>query len=160
MTPPVAVRLVPGANGEPSPSRREHESLGAPLDDFGAWLRDILWAVGPVAPAVHVESRRTVVLRGDVGAIASGAVTVHNEQRAAVVSTLSPTPLRDDRGTTWLPSAVDDTTVVVPPGESRTVELSFFVPTDLPPGLYRGSIVLLATSGDEVPLVVEVGDGG
>ncbi|MEL6890872.1 MAG: hypothetical protein AAFP84_04710 [Actinomycetota bacterium] len=153
----MAVRLVPGANGEQPPSRREeNDPTSAPVDELTSWLRDLLWALGPVAPGIQVTPCRIVTISGEVGAIAAGSVTVHNRQRSAVAARLSVTPLRGDSGHTWLPLTVDDVDVVVPAGEQRTAELAVFVPPNLPAGVYRGGIVVLGAVGDDLELHVDV----
>lgn len=71
---------------------------------------------------------------------------------------LTPSPLRNDDGFSWFPSSVTDTVAVVPARSERTVDLSLFVPRGLPLGTYRGTLIVLATFGQTIDLLVEIAD--
>jgi hypothetical protein len=125
----------------------------------GGWLADLLWTLGPVAPRSNVVPGATVKLQGQAGGIASGTCTVRNEQAAAISAVLAPSPLVATNGFVWLPTSTADAAIVVPARGRREVDISVFVPADLPPGTYRGSLVVLGTLGVDVDLdIVITGD--
>lgn len=173
----MVVRLVMGPSGDTPPPRPESTESDAPRyhsSDFvgtdagddpddvsgparpGSWLADLLWTLGPVAPRSRIVPGPAVTLYGQVGGIASGTCTVRNEQAAAISAVLAPSPLVATNGFVWLPTSTSDAAIVVPARGRREFDVSVFVPTDLPPSTYRGSLVVLGTFGVDVDLDIVI----
>ena len=165
----MVVRLVTGPTGDDPPTRPEPPECDAPRyrsadsgddppgpDPPGGWLADLLWTLGPVAPTATIAAGDAVTLHGRVGGIASGTCVVRNEQAAAINAVLAPSPLVATNGFVWLPTSTSDAAVVLPAHGRREVDLSVFVPADLPPDIYRGSLVVLGTVGVDVHLDIVI----
>ncbi len=173
----MVVRFVMGPGGDAPPPRsnptesnaapvpllrsRRHRFRDDPADHRGpprpgGWLADLLWTLGPVAPTSRVVPGATVALHGRVGGIASGTCTVRNAQAAAISAVLAPSPLVATNGFVWLPTSTSDAAIVVPAHGQREVDVSVFVPADLPPSTYRGSLVVLGTIGVDVHLDIVI----
>ena len=173
----MVVRLVMGPGGDAPPPRSNPTESDAPrylssdsegTDSGndpadhrgpprpGGWLADLLWTLGPVAPTSRVVPGAAVALHGRVGGIASGTCTVRNAQAAAISAVLAPSPLVATNGFVWLPTSTSDAAIVVPAHGQREVDVSVFVPADLPPSTYRGSLVVLGTIGVDVHLDIVI----
>ncbi len=127
-----------------------------PLGDVSSWLRDLVWLLGPVAPPIGIRSSSTVVVTAEPGTWTLVSVRVTNRQAASTSIAIEPSPLRTDDGVEWFPEVAARSGSTVRAFEERTVQITLIVPHDLPPGTYRGSIVVLGLTGDDPDLVVEV----
>lgn len=121
-------------------------------------MRGLSWLVGPVAPA----TRARVPDDGCTAAAAPGGsaeltVRVDNGQRAPTPIRLAVGELVGPGGTTWLPATTGTTSWLLRPGEVRTITLQLDVPADLPPGTYRGGLLLTGVQDGTTSLRVVVG---
>lgn len=139
-------------DGAGSPPRSE----GGPVADVAAWLRELVWLLGPVAPPIGIRSASDVSVTAEAGTVAVAEVQLSNRQGAATSITIEPGPLRTDAGVEWFPQVVARSGRLVRAHEECTVTISLDVPHDLPPATYRGSLVVLGMIGSGPDLVVHV----
>jgi len=109
------------------------------------YLRRLQGALAPAAPGTVVASDGAAGLAGSGSP--GGSVTlrleIENRQRVHCVVTPMLAPLVDASGTTWFPSAeVSPSAPLVPPGDVATLTIDLPVPRELPPGTYRGALLL------------------
>lgn len=127
-----------------------------PLDDVAAWLRELVWTLGPVAPGTAIRPLAPIRVRAIAGSPVTLEVRVRNRQRAPAAIVLSPTPLRSDDGVEWFPAVSRRSGVAVIAGQDRVIEIVLDVPADLPCGEYHGALMALAVDGVAAELVIEV----
>ena len=109
------------------------------------YLRRLQGAGTPAAPGTVLVPDGSVVLQasGAPGGAVSLEVEVENRQRVHCVVTPALTPLVDASGTTWFPAAEPSpASTLVAPGEVKKLSLAVELPADLPPGTYRGALLL------------------
>src|SRR5262249_14390809 len=68
---------------------------------------------------------------------------VENRQRVHSVVTPMLAPLVEASGVTWFPAAAPEpASLLLPPGEVRALAIELPLPAELPPGTYRGALIL------------------
>lgn len=157
----MVVRVVPSTgDGEHSGGDASvGEGRDGSADVFGdvsAWLRDLVWSLGPVAPGVAVTSADVIEASAAPGTTVSLQVSITNLQATPTPVTLWPSQLRSADGDVWLPEVTGRSGIVVGAAEQRTLVIDLVVPAELPTGEYHGSLVCLAVHGIDPPLVVQV----
>lgn len=151
----MPVRVVGSDGRPPAATTGASAPLPAPGLDLSAWLRGLVWSLGPVAPATSTAGE-PVHGRCHPGGTCRIALDVVNAHGSAVAMVLRPSVLRRDDGTTWRPATTAPATAVVGPGERRRVRLTIDVPDDVPVGTYRGELGGLASRGVPAPLTIVI----
>lgn len=139
--------------------RLQSEFQARLADETLRYLRRLQGAFAPAAPG-------TVVVPDGNGALAAAGVPggrvrleleAENRQRVHSVVTPMLTPLVERGGTTWFPDGEPSpATMLLGPGEVGVVSVELAVPAELPPGTYRGALVLQGFREGGVPVAVEV----
>jgi hypothetical protein len=124
------------------------------------YLRRLQGAAAPSAPGtVLLPDEGTVV--GGTGAPGDTVpltLEIENRQRLHTVVTPMLGPLVNADGVTWFPSASQSpASMLLPPGQVRSMSLQVRVPDQLPPGTYRGPLLLQGFGDGAVAVAVEVG---
>lgn len=120
------------------------------------YLRRLQASGLPTTPSTVVRAsgaRRPA--RGRPGEPLALVERVENRQRVHAIVTAMLTPLVAGDGTTWF-SQSEPVTVIVPPGERAPVEIHVTVPPELPPGTYRGALLLTGLEDGALPIAVDV----
>jgi hypothetical protein len=123
------------------------------------YLRRLQGTVMPAAPGTVLRPDDNVELRGAgrPGDVVTLELEVENRQRVHSMVTPRLEPLVEASGVTWFPELEPTPgSELVPPGEVRPLALPVQVPADLPPGTYRGALVLQGFRNGAVPVAVEV----
>jgi hypothetical protein len=113
----------------------------------------------PAAPGTVLHPEDGVELRGAgrPGDVVTLELEVENRQRVHSMVTPRLEPLVEASGATWFPELDPGPgSELVPPGEVRPLALPVRLPADLPPGTYRGALVLQGFRNGAVPVAVEV----
>jgi len=123
------------------------------------YLRRVQGTLGPAIPGTVLMPDPTLELRA--AATASGSVElqceIENRQRVHCLVTPLLTPLVDAAGATWFPAAeLSPNSVLLPPDGLSTLSIRLPVPSELPPGTYRGMLVLQGFRDGGVPITVVV----
>lgn len=122
------------------------------------YLRRLQGTMAPAAPG-------TVVAPGTGGALAAAgapgetvalALEMENLQRVHCVVSPQLTPLVSAEGATWFPAADAPPHRLLAPGETAAITLPLTLPHVLPPGLYRGALVLQGFRDGALPVQVAV----
>jgi hypothetical protein len=123
------------------------------------YLRRLQGTGMPAAPGTVLRPDGAVELRGAgrPGEIVMLTLEVENRQRVHSMVTPLLEPLVEASGVTWFPELDPGPgSELVPPGEVRPLALPVRVPSELPPGTYRGALVLQGFREGAVPVAVEV----
>jgi hypothetical protein len=158
------MRLSSDADGQGSSSltdllRLQAEFQTRIVEETVGYLRRLQDTAMPVAPGtiVRPDPDATVAGSGRPGATVALSLEAENRQRVHCLVTPRIGPLVDPEGTTWAPEArADPAARLIPPGETATVALELVVPAELPPGTYRGSLLLQGFRESGVPVAVTV----
>jgi hypothetical protein len=124
------------------------------------YVRRLQGAMAPASPGTVVltDKATEIAARAD-GAVATLRLELENLQRVHSVVTPQITPLVSDTGTTWFPSSEAAAAFrILPPGALETLEIGLDVPEKLPPGTYRGALVLLGFREGALPVRVVIPD--
>lgn len=122
------------------------------------YLRRLQGAAAPAAPGTVLVPDGEVELRGGAapGASVELRLEVENRQRVHCVATPMLAPLVAASGVTWFPAADPDPgSTLLAPDESRELRIAVPLPAELPPGLYRGALVLQGFRDGGVPVAIE-----
>src|SRR5579872_1408290 len=120
------------------------------------YLRKLQASGLPMTPSTVVRGDQgRPPIHGVLGGTNEFTEEIENRQRVHAIFTAMLTPLVADDGTTWF-AREDPTTLIVPPGETMTLSMRFDVPAELPPGTYRGAVVLAGLEGGALPAAVEI----
>jgi hypothetical protein len=124
------------------------------------YLRKLQGVLGPAAPG-------TVLVPGPDDALAESAcpgdhvqlkLEVTNDQPVHCVATPALTVLVSASGVTWFPAAqTQPAYLLIPPGRTEAAAIELAVPAQLPPGVYRG-VMLLHGSPHELPVAITIED--
>jgi hypothetical protein len=113
----------------------------------------------PAAPGtvVHPNEAGELHASGRPGQVVTLDLEVENRQRVHSMVTPLIEPLVGASGVTWFPELEPAPgSQLVPPGEVRQLVLPVRVPAGLPPGTYRGALVLQGFRDGALPVAVEV----
>jgi hypothetical protein len=139
--------------------RLQSEFQARLADETMRYLRRLQGAFAPAAPGT------VVVADGDGALTAVGVpgervrleLEAENRQRVHSVVTPMLTPLVERGGTTWFPAGdTAPASMLLGPGEVGVVAVELAVPAELPPGTYRGALVLQGFREGGVPVAIEV----
>jgi len=123
------------------------------------YLRRLQAMLSPAAPGTVVRSDGAECLSasGPAGSTVTLRVEVENRQASHCMVTPMLSVLADDGGTTWFPDAeLVPASALLAPNEKRTLEVRLPLPEDVPPGSFRGVLVLLGFRAGGIPVLVEV----
>jgi hypothetical protein len=123
------------------------------------YLRRLQGAGMPAAPGTVLRADDGLELRGAgrPGELVTLELEIENRQRVHSMVTPRLESLVEASGVTWFPELEPALgSELVPPGEVRPLALPVRVPADLPPGTYRGALVLQGFRDGAVPVAVEV----
>lgn len=123
------------------------------------YLRRLQGALGPAAPGTVVlaEAGRELNAVGSPGGTSELSVQLENLQRVHCVVAPQLTPLVGEDGTTWFPAADPGGTFrILTPGATDSLVLRLDVPAQLPPGTYRGAVMLVGFRDGAIPVAVKV----
>ena len=124
-----------------------------------AYLRRLQGAAAPNAPGTVVvpEPGEALEARGEPGGNAELVLEIENRQRVHCMVTPQLGPLVDAAGVTWSPAVqAQPPSQLVGPGEVARLTLQVTLPAQLPPGTYRGVLILQGFREGGVPVSVEV----
>ncbi len=113
------------------------------------YLRGLQGIVGPAAPGTIVVPRADEVLEveGTPGDNVRICVEVTNDQQAHCAVAPSLSPLVAETGATWFPDVVATPAyALIAPQDTQTLAVEIAIPAELPPGDYRGAILIRAGS--------------
>ena len=122
------------------------------------YLRRLQGAVVPAAPGTVVLPTEGMSLQGlaEPGGTAELMLEIENLQRVHCMVTPQLTPLVSAAGVTWFPAADTTTSRLLAPGAAERVPLRFAVPAELPPGEYRGALLLQGFRKNSIGVVVVI----
>ena len=152
-------------DGEPGPSgpvselfRLQTEFQARLADETLRYLRRLQGTLGPAAPGTVLAPGSGEGLRaaGAPGETVALALELENLQRVHCVVWPQLTPLVSAEGATWFPAAEVAAHRLVAPGETAALAVSLPLPDALPPGRYRGALVLQGFRDGAVPVEVAV----
>jgi len=123
------------------------------------YFRRLQGAAAPAAPGTVLvpDAGTELQASGAPGGVVALRLEAENRQR--VHCTVAPvmTPLVDASGATWFAAAdPSPTSALLAPGEVRTLVVDLPVPRELPPGEYRGALLLQGFRDGAVPVTVSV----
>jgi hypothetical protein len=159
-----------GNDGDPDPSagvggafaeliRIQTEFQTRLADETLRYLRRLQGTVGPSVPGTVVLADKALRLAGSgsPGGSVELRLEVENRQRVHSVVTPALSPLVDDAGATWFPIAeASPPSALLPPGAAATLVVSVAIPGELPPGIYRGALLLPAFVSGGIPVAIEI----
>jgi hypothetical protein len=125
------------------------------------YLRQLQGLVGPVVPGTLVLPDPGLELRGSAppGGIVTLEIAIENRQRVHCLVSPMLSPLVSDGGVTWFAeAAVEPGSVLLAERDSATIRISVPVPTDSPPGTYRGALLLHGFEKGALPVRIVVSD--
>ena len=122
------------------------------------YLRGLQAAFSPRTPGTVVQANG---LRLTESGLPGGSVRldiqVENRQRVHTPVSPSVTPLVSDEGATWYPVAeLDPDAMIIGPGESKDLSVTLQLPNEIPPGVFRGSLVLRGFLVEGVPVEITI----
>ena len=125
------------------------------------YLRSVQATLAPTVPTTVLQAAADEALEveGAPGDHVELSVELENVQQAYVSAAPALTPLSGREGTTWFPVTDPVSPTLVPPGETAELRIAFTLPDELPPGEYRGALLLQGFRQDALPVVVRVRDG-
>jgi hypothetical protein len=128
-------------------------------DETLRYLRSLQSALGPASPGTVVRADPETTLEGSAcpGGRGELALKIENRQAAHCVVTPALSPLTEPSGTTWFPELDSwPLSTLIPPGETRELELVVRVPPQLPVATYRGALFLQGLRWHGVPVVLTI----
>ncbi len=129
------------------------------LEETMKYVQKLRAPLAPSAPGTVLRPFEGLELEAE--AEAGGefvfSVSLENRQRAhTMVAPYVTCMLRED-GTAWYPERLPPLgSVLIPPRGSEEVEVRLGVPAELPPGEYRGALILLGFRENAIPLRVVI----
>ncbi|HEX2093432.1 MAG TPA: hypothetical protein VHG28_13590 [Longimicrobiaceae bacterium] len=122
------------------------------------YLRRLQGTLGPAAPGTVLSPGPGDGLRaaGAPGETVVLSLELENLQRVHCVVSPQLTPLVSTEGATWFPAAETAPYRLVAPGETTVLTLALPLPGVLPPGCYRGALVLQGFRDGAVAIEVAV----
>ncbi|MFC7530840.1 hypothetical protein [Actinoplanes sp. GCM10030250] len=123
------------------------------------YLRGVQAAFSPRAPGTVVQTAGVQVrVSGLPGSRVDVKFSVENRQRVHTTVVPAISLMINDEGWTWYPRAEPSpAALVLAPQDVVTVSMSVELPAELPPGVFRGSIILQGFLPDPMPLQITVG---
>jgi hypothetical protein len=131
-------------------------------DETLRYLRRLQGTLGPAAPGTVLAPGPGDGLRADgaPGGSVTLSLELENLQRVHCVASPQLTPLVSAEGATWFPAVESTAHRLVAPGETAALTLALPLPEALPPGRYRGALVLQGFRDGAVAVEVVVSRPG
>jgi len=139
--------------------RLQTEFQSRMVDETLRYLRRVQGMFEPHSPGtvLRPDAPATLAVSAAAGGRASVTLDVENRQRVHTALAVVLTPLVADDGTTWFVDADTKPAFrLLAPAEQAPVTVRLRVPTDVPPGTYRGLVTLRGLHPAGVPLEVTV----
>ncbi|HET7230953.1 MAG TPA: hypothetical protein VFJ16_13165, partial [Longimicrobium sp.] len=152
-------------DGEPGPSgplselfRLQTEFQARLADETLRYLRRLQGTLAPAAPGTVLAPGPGDGLRaaGASGGSVALVLELENLQRVHCVVSPQLTPLVSAEGATWFPAVEMASPRLVAPGETASLTLALSLPDTLPPGRYRGALMLQGFHDGAVAVEVAV----
>ena len=161
----TGVRVPNDPSGEPGGAMGELLRLQTQFqarlaEETISYLRRLQGAAAPNAPGTVLVPEPGTVLEaaGVPGHSLELSLEVENRQRVHCMITPLLGVLVDAAGVTWSPDAAAvPPSRLVGPGEEARLELAVAVPAELPPGTYRGALLLQGFREGGVPVALAIG---
>lgn len=137
----------------------QSEFQGRILDETVRYLRNLQGALGPVPPGTVLKADEEVELTAEATPGGEATLTARLENRQRVHTAVSPQikPLVTRDGTTWMPSLGGrSASHLLAPGATESIEITILVPENLPPGRYRGALLLVGFRRNAIPVSITV----
>jgi hypothetical protein len=122
------------------------------------YLRRVQGAAAPAAPGTILVPQKdaTLTAAGAPGSTIRLRLQIENRQRVHSVVTPMLSPLVSPAGVTWFPAAdLSPSSILLAPGQVRTLELGVPLPAELPPETYRGVLLLQGFGEQDVAVAIE-----
>lgn len=122
------------------------------------YFRRIQGSSVPAAPGTVMLPDGSIELSasGEPGANATLTIEIENLQRVHCMASPMLSPLVNQSGATWFPACEEWLPALVAPGELATLKIAFPIPQNVPPGVYRGALLLQGFRQGAVPVAVSV----
>jgi hypothetical protein len=122
------------------------------------YLRGVQAAFSPRPPGTIVQANGVRLTgAGCAGGYVGMRLDIGNRQRVHASVSPAVTPLVNDEGCTWYPSAeLEPVAILLGPDDTQSLSITLALPEDLPAGTYRGSLVLLGFIPEGVPIAISV----
>jgi hypothetical protein len=137
--------------------RLQNEFQARLAEETLRYLRRVQGTLGPAAPGTVVlpDGDAELAASGSPGGGATLRVEVENLQRVHCILTPSLSPLVSEAGATWFPEAEPAPgSRLLAPGETADLSLTLRLPATLPPGRYRGALLLQGFRQGALPVAV------
>jgi hypothetical protein len=121
------------------------------------YLRRVQGAAAPASPGTVLvpQEDATVAAAGSPGSTVQLQLEIENRQRMHCVVTPMLSPLVSSDGVTWFPAASPAPSTLLAPAETRALAVAVSIPAALPPGVYRGALVLQGFGERGVAVAIE-----
>lgn len=126
------------------------------------YLRRLQGAAAPAVPGTVLMPDTTLELNasGSPGTSIELELEVENRQRVYCVVTPMLSPLVDTSGVTWFPAAEAlPPSLLLVPAEVATLIIKLPLPTNIPPGAYRGALLLQGFREGTIAVAITVTNG-
>jgi hypothetical protein len=126
------------------------------------YLRRLQGTMGPAAPGTIVLPEDGLVLtsQGAPGGRATLRVEIENLQRVHCMVTPQLTPLVGRAGVTWFPAIEPNSlSFLLPPDAVHSLVIDVAVPTDLPPDVYTGALLLQGFQRGALSVAIDIAAG-
>ncbi len=123
------------------------------------YLKHLQGVLGPAAPGTVLAPSAELALEGatEPGGRVALDFELENLQRVHCMVSLQLTPLLAESGTTWFPDTEPAAASrLLAPDEVARLGLTVLVPTNAPPGTYRGGLLLLGFHEGTIPVTISV----
>ena len=127
------------------------------------YLRRLQGAFSPLAPGTAFSADGEAELRATTrpGGTLELRLEVENRQRVHSVVTPMVSPLVNEIGVVWLPSAeTAPSSALLSPGQSTAIVLRLSIPLELAPGNYRGALLLQGIRPRGIAVTISVKRAG
>lgn len=128
-------------------------------DETLRYLRRLQGAAAPAVPGTVLKPGETLTLvaTGAPGSAVDLQLEVENRQRVHSVVTSLLSPLVDTAGVTWFPAAeATPPALLLAPEEVSQLAIHVPLPVDIPPGIYRGALLLQGFREGAVAVIITV----
>ena len=125
------------------------------------YIRRLQGAAAPTAPGTVVvpQAESALAASGSPGSSVDLRLRIENRQRVYCVVTPMLSPLVSADGVTWFPDGdPSPPSTLLAPAQTRTLELRVSVPHELPPGSYRGVLLLHGFGDGAVSVTIDAAE--
>jgi len=161
------VRVTNESGGDPAGPfsellRLQTEFQARLTEETLRYLRRLQGAAAPATPSTVLLPGQSIELRAS-GAPNSAVVLkleIENRQRMHCLVTPMLSPLVAASGVTWFPeSEPSSASLLLAPEEVAPLSIELRLPTDLPPDVYRGALLLQGYRQGSIAVAIEVKGG-